>query len=100
MTKTLIGNMAENTDLSLANATVYLDLFGRVLVSWLWIKQGLAAARALAKKELHEADHNFYEGKLQAARYCIQWELPQIGPQADLLCRFDDVPYTMKNEWF
>jgi hypothetical protein len=42
--------MAENTDLSLANATVYLDLFGRVLVSWLWIKQGLGAARGLAKR--------------------------------------------------
>jgi butyryl-CoA dehydrogenase len=100
VTTTLISNMAENTDLSLANATVYLDLFGRVLVSWLWLKQALTAARGLAQKNIHEADENFYQGKIQAARYYIQWELPEIGPQADLLCRFDDVPFTMKNEWF
>jgi hypothetical protein len=63
-------------------------------------KTGPRGRARAGKKELHEADHNFYKGKLQAARFCILWELQQIGPQADLLCRFDDVPYTMKNEWF
>lgn len=100
VTSTLLGKMTEHTDLSLANATVYLDLFGRILMSWLWLKQALTAAGGLARKDIHEADAHFYEGKLHAARYYIQWELAEIGPQADLLCRFDDIPFTMKNEWF
>ncbi|WP_269618238.1 acyl-CoA dehydrogenase [Zhongshania sp. BJYM1] len=100
VTATLLGNMAENTDLSLANATVYLDLFGRVLVSWLWLKQGVSAAKGLNLPGAHDADQNFYRGKLEAARYYINWELPEIGPQAELLCRFDDVPFNMKTEWF
>ena len=100
VTTTLLGNMAEHTDLSLANATIYLDLFGRVLMSWIWLKQAVCAARGLENSSVHEADKNFYMGKLQATRFYIQWELPEIGPQADLLCRFDDVPFKMQADWF
>jgi butyryl-CoA dehydrogenase len=84
----------------LANATVYLDLFGRVLAAWIWLKQAVCAGAALDKGESGESNENFYRGKLQATRYYFQWELPEIAPQAELLQRFDSAPQDMRDEWF
>jgi butyryl-CoA dehydrogenase len=100
VTEALLGNLPHEPDKTLANATVYLDLFGRVLASWIWLKQAVVAARALENEGLSDADSNFYQGKLQATRYYFQWELPEIEPQASLLKRLDSVPLDMQDEWF
>jgi len=104
-TQILTGELAQDPELSLANATVYLDLFGRVLASWIWLKQALIAAEKLGAQNgqaspLHETEDSFYRGKLQAARYYFQWELPEIYPQAELLQRFDRAPLDMQDSWF
>lgn len=100
VTKILTAELVTKPDLTLANATIYLDLFGRVIASWIWLKQALKAAEGLNKKSLHDSDANFYRGKLQAARYYIQWELPELYPQAELLKAFDEIPYQMQDNWF
>jgi len=100
VTQALAFKMAEDPNRILANATVYLDMFGRVLVSWLWLKQALCSVRALEAPGLHSEEIAFYQGKLQAARYYLQWELPETEVQADLLKRFDTIPYDMQDEWF
>ncbi|PLW68735.1 acyl-CoA dehydrogenase [Pseudohalioglobus lutimaris] len=100
VTEALLGNLAHDPDTTLANATVYLDLFGRVLAGWIWLKQAVVAARALDNDGLSAADLNFYRGKLQATRYYFQWELPEIDAQASLLKRLDSVPLDMRDEWF
>jgi alkylation response protein AidB-like acyl-CoA dehydrogenase len=99
VTLTLTSNMAAEPDKVLANASVYLDMFGRVLVSWIWLKQAMLAQKKLGS-ELHEDDLNFYQGKLQTARYYIQWELPEIKAQAELLERLDTVAFDMDGAWF
>lgn len=86
-------------DLGMANATVYLDLFGRVLVSWIWLKQAVVAAQAL-NSELHPDEQSFYQGKLHTAQYYFQWELPEIKAQAELLQATDDTCLAMQDAWF
>ncbi|MCV6627697.1 MAG: acyl-CoA dehydrogenase [Cellvibrionaceae bacterium] len=99
-TMSLLGTLGKGEiDLGMANATVYLDLFGRVLVSWLWLKQAMIAERAL-NGDLHEQEANFYRGKLQAAQYYIRWELPEINHQADILKANDDSCFAMQDSWF
>jgi len=100
LTAVLIEKMAADPDTALANATVYLDLFGRVLAAWIWLQQAVKSTSALQADGLAERDINFYRGKQHAARYYFQWELPQIGPQAELLRRLDAVPLDMRDEWF
>lgn len=100
VTRALLGQVVADPDPGLANATVYLDFFGRIAMAWIWLRQALAAARGLEQPELPEAEQNFYRGKLQAARYFFQWELPETGPQADLLMRGDRSCYDMQNAWF
>lgn len=96
-TQQLMQRLAAAPDQTLANATLYLDAFGRVLVSWLWLRQAVIAAQQLAAQS-PEAD--FYRGKLQAARYYLQWELPEITPQLALLNAQNSVCLDMQDAWF
>ena len=99
-TETLIGGMLEkDIDLVMANSARYLELFGHVVIGWMWLRQGLVAAEALADGvKGNEAD--FYRGKLQAMNWFARWELPQTRVWADLLCDFDDTTWRMEAGWF
>lgn len=99
-TLALAMKIKADPDVGLANSSVYLDLFGRVFASWIWLKQASRANEALSGGGLKEDDVNFYRGKLQAAHFYIDWELPQVYQQADLLQRFDTIPFDMRDAWF
>ena len=99
VTLELLPRLSEDADRGLANATVYLDVFGRVTVSWIWLRQAMIAAEKL-EAELIAADQNFFKGKLQAARYYIEWELPEIDPQIRILSNGNSTPFDMQNDWF
>jgi Acetyl-CoA dehydrogenase C-terminal like len=83
---------------TLANATIYLEAFGHIVLSWIWLEQAIVAAAALAKAAGDEA--SFYQGKLAAARYFFRWELPKTGPQFDLLASLDRTTLDMQDAWF
>lgn len=100
VTQTLAMQMAADPDRIMANATLYLDMFGRVVVSWIWLRQAVIAQAALKVEELHESEQQFYKGKLQAARYYIKWELPETEAQADILKSVEATPYEMQDAWF
>ena len=76
---------------ALANATVYLEAFGHVVIAWVWLEQALAA---------HGKAGDFYDGKRQACRYFFHWELPRTGPQFDLLESLDATTLGMRDQWF
>ena len=75
----------------LANASVYLEAFGHIIVAWIWLKQAIVAA---------DQTGDFYAGKLQACRYFFEWELPKTGPQLALLVRNDSAALDMRDTWF
>ena len=59
--------------LALANATLYLEAFGHLVVAWLWLEQLVAVG---------DREGSFDDGKRAAARYFFPFELPTIGPEA------------------
>jgi butyryl-CoA dehydrogenase len=67
-------------ELALANANVYLEAAGHLVVGWLWLSQALAVGAA---------SEAFAEGKRQAARFFWRWELPKVRPQLELLESLD-----------
>ncbi|MEP4148644.1 MAG: acyl-CoA dehydrogenase [Halioglobus sp.] len=100
VTEFLLGSMMEkDIDLVLANSVKYLDLFGNVVIAWMWLKQGIVASSALTASP-HEDDSNFYRGKMQAMRYFYRYDLPEIEVWAALLMRLDDTCKSMANDWF
>ncbi|MFL9867036.1 acyl-CoA dehydrogenase [Paraburkholderia fungorum] len=90
---------ADDPALTLANASVYLEAFGHVVVAWIWIEQALVAQAALANSD-DESDKAFYRGKLAAATYFYRWELPRVGPQLNLLASLDRTALDMRDVWF
>ncbi|HWP11991.1 MAG TPA: acyl-CoA dehydrogenase [Ramlibacter sp.] len=97
---TALGELhRRDPDLALANATLYLDAFGRITAAWMWLKQAVVAARALDDAP-DGPDSGYYRGKLQAAHYYFQWELPSAEAQCAQLLNVDRVPFEMKDEWF
>jgi hypothetical protein len=77
---TALLHAAGDPDVTLANATVYLEAVGHAVVGWLWLEQSLAAAGRQGA---------FYDGKRAAARYFYRHELPKTGPALDLLASLD-----------
>ena len=85
---------AGDVETTLANASVYLEAFGHVVISWIWIEQALVATRAGNQHE------DFYRGKLQACQYFIQWELPKVRTMLNLLESLDTTTLNMQDSWF
>jgi len=88
---------AGDVSLTLANASVYLEAFGHVVLAWIWLEQAITAHAALARGV---PDADFYQGKLAAARYFFRWELPRVMPQFDLLASLDRTTLDMQDAWF
>jgi len=96
----LLASMLEkNIDVVLANSVKYLDVFGNVVIAWMWLKQGVVASTALESGS-SSADERFYRGKLQAMRYFFRYELPEINAWANLLMTLDDTTHSMQADWF
>jgi alkylation response protein AidB-like acyl-CoA dehydrogenase len=85
-------------NLALANATLYLDMMGHIVIAWMWLWQARVAAGALERAG--EVDRAFYAGKINACRYFYRYELPKVDAQADLLMQLDDTCLTMPAEAF
>jgi len=97
LTRQLATELARNPRLALANATIYLDMFGHVVIAWMWLRQALVAARKL---NAGEGDAAFMNGKLAACRYFFAYELPKARTQRELLAKLDDTTLSTQAEWF
>ncbi len=96
VTRVLWG--AGDPALTLANASVYLEAFGHVVMAWIWLEQAIVAQEALTGASGDE--EAFYRGKLAAATYFFRWELPCTSAQFDLLASLDRTTLDMQDEWF
>ena len=93
------GMPAQNPELSLADATLYLDFFSIVTIAWQWLLQALTATRALAGQP-SRSQTNFYQGKLYTFAYFFSYELPKIKGLATRLREDNPVTVNMTSEYF
>jgi alkylation response protein AidB-like acyl-CoA dehydrogenase len=94
------GLASDKQAILLANASCFMNIFGQIVMSWLWIRQANVAERALQNPQLSTDDQAFYQGKIQAAKYFVHWELPSISRDFRLLNEFDDSCAAMQQDWF
>lgn len=81
---------------ALANASVFLDLFGHWVIAWIWLRQATVAQRALTSAAA--GDQAFYRGKIFACQYFFRYELPKLRAWSELLCALDDTTLQMPSE--
>lgn len=67
--------MKNSPEVFLADATLYLEYFGTVVIGWQWLRQGIVAHKASA--DAQGDDVSFYKSKLHTLNYFIEYELPK-----------------------
>lgn len=89
----------ENLRLYLANASIFCDLFGHLLIGWMWLRQSLAASRALRGGDLPGHEVAFYRGKLAAARYFHAYEIGRIDDWLAIFSRMESASLDTDPDW-
>ncbi|MBW1784089.1 MAG: acyl-CoA dehydrogenase [Deltaproteobacteria bacterium] len=87
------------TELFLADATLYLEVFGIIAVAWQWLLQALAVRKREAG-DLSETDADFFQGKLYAFRYYFAYELPKLEGLCKRLLTSDGLTVHMTENYF
>jgi butyryl-CoA dehydrogenase len=95
----LLGDLAQGkVNTTLANSALYLKAFGHAVIGWRWLEQAIRAQQGLANGK--PSDKDFYQGKLQAARYFLTWEVPSCHHELAILETRDDTCLAMRDLWF
>lgn len=82
-----------------ANAQAMMNAFATIVVSWIWVRQASVAETLLTNAQSDSAKA-FYHGKVQAAKYFLDWELPTIERDLQLLHSNNEVCAHMQPDWF
>jgi butyryl-CoA dehydrogenase len=76
-----------------------MEMLSIVVVGWQWLAQAAVAKEGLARHP-PAPDRDFYEGKLAAAQYWVNTELPRVGTLG-ALCRSNEDSYARAQPtWF
>jgi len=89
---------ASDPSLALANATLFLDAMGHVVIAWMWLKQAVAASKGLTRGNV--TDNDFYSGKLAACRFFYGYELPKAITSFELVATLDRTCFDLRAEQF
>jgi len=82
----------------LADATVFLEMFGLVAVGWQWLRQAARASRALAAAG-RAGEGTFYRGKIGTCRYFFRYQLPRTRGLAAALQASDGYAADFPTDW-
>ncbi len=92
----LAAAVMQDPERGLANATLYLDCMGHVVMAWMWLRLSETAKRAADR----DGDSPFLQGKHQAARYFYARELVRTKGWSDTLIGNDQSAFDMAEDWF
>ncbi len=87
------------TEFFLADATLYLELFGIITIAWQWLLQATRASIAL-RSVTNKEDENFYSAKIHTCRYFFTYELPKLKGIEETLVKAEGLTLKMRPEWF
>ena len=77
----------------LADASIFMEFFSLIIVSWSWLDIGITAKNQLEKNHYDSA---LLKGKLEAMKYFFSYELPKTTGLAEVLMNLSDI--TIKKE--
>lgn len=79
ITMHLVGKaQSEGAEVFLADASLYLELFGIIAIGWQWLKQGVKVEE-LQKADSRKYTPEFLQSKLYALQYFFEYEVPKTA---------------------
>lgn len=94
---TLLQKAQEGPEVFLADASLFLELCGILCVGWMWLRQTHVASQMIDKEN---ADTAFLHGKIETARYFMEYELPKIHSIVKRLHSSAYPTVNMRSYWF
>ncbi len=91
--------MSGDVELYISSATAYLQMFSRLVISWLFLWQATVAQKAL-DAGASGAEQSYYAGKLATARFYLNNELPHLHATAEILRSGERTALDFRQEWF
>jgi butyryl-CoA dehydrogenase len=81
----ILGQMlqSEQQGALLSNADNLMKYFGHLVIGWMWLRQANVAYAEINNAQGDKRD--FYQGKIQAAQYYTDWEMPAMQQAWTLL---------------
>lgn len=82
-----LGQFAQQGDAEryLADATVFMEMAGYVIIGWQWLKMAVVAQKALDAGDFGSQSRSFYEGKVHTMKFFFRYELPHAAACSDIL---------------
>ena len=90
--------MNDNLDRYLADATVYMELFGLVCFGWQWLKQGVVVVDA-CRRNVENLENPFHLGKLHTMKYFFTYEFPRVYSLSETLRNTEELTISMDKSW-
>jgi alkylation response protein AidB-like acyl-CoA dehydrogenase len=92
--------LGENGFLTYSWATPYLNIAEDIAIAWMLLSQAAVASEKLGAEGQLETDANFYESKINTAKYFIGSILPQVTGRLDAIEKNDDAFLLIENRHF
>lgn len=82
-----LGKYAQAAEMEryLADATIFMEMAGYVVIAWQWLKMAVVAQKALDINDFSSQKQSFYEGKVHTMRFFFRYELPHAAACAKIL---------------
>lgn len=77
--------MEKGPEAFLADATLFLEMFGTMVIAWQWLTMAAAAGESLGSGKPRKKERLFLTGKIHTARYFYAYELPKTRALAHTL---------------
>lgn len=97
--KLLLSVSEKGIKACMANATIYMDMLGHLVVAWIWLQQAHIATQKLADDPI-PSDEVFFNAKVGACHYFFTYELPMVHTQCALLNEIDESCLNADENWF
>lgn len=88
------------TERYLADANLFMEMSGLVVIAWQWLKIGRQVRQRLQASPSSDASKRFFHGKLVSLRYYFKYELPRVSALAETLWHADAPTLALEEDAF
>lgn len=82
----LLGYLQKsNPDRYLADATVFMEMAGLIVIGWQWLKMAVKAKALLQTQNPNKLMQDFYNGKIHTMEFYFKYEMPHVDACAQTL---------------
>jgi butyryl-CoA dehydrogenase len=92
--------MEKGPEAFLADATLFLEMFGITVIAWQWLTMATAAAKGLSGGKPKKKEKTFLAGKLATAQYFFTYELPKTLSLATTLETSSQMTCALTDDFF